>query len=137
MSHGSFGTALNCMDGRAQDQIEDFVKNEAGVQYVDAITEPDIDGVLARQDDPTLLAHIQKKVGISVNGHGSKYIAVVGHGNHCAGNPVSKEQHYEEIQKAVDLVKSWVTEAVKVVGLYTESVDPEHPEGEWKVETVC
>lgn len=38
-----FGTALNCIDGRAQILVISWVKESFGVDYVDMIIEPGMD----------------------------------------------------------------------------------------------
>jgi hypothetical protein len=40
MSSGRFAAAINCMDGRAQLPVIEWLKRECGVDYVDTITEP-------------------------------------------------------------------------------------------------
>jgi hypothetical protein len=47
MSHGSFATAINCMDGRTQIPVTDYVRKKYKVEYVDMITEPGPIKVLA------------------------------------------------------------------------------------------
>ncbi len=36
----SFCTAINCMDGRTQLPVIEFLKNKLSVEYVDTVTEP-------------------------------------------------------------------------------------------------
>ncbi len=43
-----FGTALNCIDGRTQIPIINWLKENFDVDYVDLITEPGMDKVLAQ-----------------------------------------------------------------------------------------
>lgn len=40
MAHGTFATAINCMDGRTQLAVTAFMKSRYGVDFVDMITEP-------------------------------------------------------------------------------------------------
>jgi len=47
MATGTFGTAINCMDGRVQTPIADWVKMHFSVTWVDMITEAGADGILA------------------------------------------------------------------------------------------
>jgi hypothetical protein len=47
MKKHKFATALNCMDGRVQITIIEFLKKKFKVDYVDMITEPGIDKILA------------------------------------------------------------------------------------------
>jgi hypothetical protein len=62
------------------------------------------------------IALIRNAVAISIEKHGSRIIAVVGHFD-CAGNPGNREHHYSQIGKAVQQVSSWNFDG-KIVGLY-------------------
>ncbi len=42
-----FGTVLNCIDGRVQIPVTNWLKENFDVDYVDLITEPGIDKVLS------------------------------------------------------------------------------------------
>ncbi len=103
MADKKFGTAINCMDGRVQAPVADWVKNRFGVDYVDMITLPGPDKVLAERAD---VRDIYDRAEISVKKHGSKIIVLAGHHN-CVGNAVDKEGHLGHIKKAVDAVKGW------------------------------
>ena len=105
MAEGSFGTTITCMDGRVQEPVSTWMKRQFGVDYVDTITEAGPDGILA--DGPLdTVASIKKRAGISVNGHGSRVIVVVGH-HDCAGNPGAKAKHLGHLEQAVKRVASW------------------------------
>lgn len=120
MSDGTFGTAINCMDGRTQLPVNQFMKKRYGVDYVDTITEPGPDGIMAnRQAD--LVASIKTRVMISVEKHGSEAIAIVAHGG-CAGNPVSKDEHLGHLRKAMELMRTWEL-PVEIVGLWLDEPD--------------
>ncbi len=123
MADGKFATAINCMDGRVQEPVINWFKSEHGVDFVDAVTEPGPIKHLAEGNE-VLTETMKVRVGISVNGHGSGIIAVIGHDD-CAGNPVPKEVQIEQIDKAMEVVKSWGFNA-KVIGLYVnDNVDVE------------
>ena len=47
----SFCTAINCMDGRTQLPVIEFLKDKFGVEFVDTITEPGPVRILADQPD--------------------------------------------------------------------------------------
>ena len=115
MATGSFATAINCMDGRVQDPVSRWLKDNTGARYVDMITEPGADKLMA---DGSLSQReaIRAKVMISVNVHQSRTVAVVGH-HDCAGNPVAKEEHLKHIRKAMATVMSWNL-GVRVLGLW-------------------
>ncbi len=126
MHEGSFATAINCMDGRTQVPVTEFLKKKYGVDYVDAITEPGPDGILAANQDKATIESIKKRVGISTGKHHSKHIAIVGHDD-CAGNPVNEDTHLAHIRSAVKAVKSWGVTA-EVIGLWVND--------KWKVSEV-
>lgn len=126
MSEGKFATAINCMDGRVQLPVTAFLKEKYGVDYVDMITEPGPNGILAANQDKVAIESIKRRVGISVGRHGSKHIGVVGH-HYCAGNPVDKETHLANIRSAIKTVKSWGVKA-EVIGLWVDDT--------WKVSEV-
>ena len=115
MATGTFGTAINCMDGRVQTPIADWVKMHFSVTWVDMITEAGADGVLAH-GPAHLIESIHQRAHISVQAHGSGVIVVAGHDG-CAGNPVSREQHLADIRQALRVVAGWGF-PVLVVGLF-------------------
>ncbi len=125
MTAGKFGTAINCMDGRVQEPVIAWLKERYGLDYVDMITEAGPDKALAAEPGD-VIESIRRRVGISVTQHGSEVIAVVGH-HDCAGNPVSKEAHWQHIEKAVGVVRSWDSD-VSVLGLWVDE--------DWSVEVV-
>lgn len=102
------------MDGRCQEKTVAFAKELFGTDFIDTITEPGMDKVLAggphaAADDgflPALRDWVKVKAGISANGHGSKAILITGH-MQCAGNPVSYEEHLAHLRAAGELVQSW------------------------------
>ena len=115
MTKETFATAINCMDGRTQEPIISWAKKTFEVDYVDAITEPGPDKILAEGSD-TLIESIKNRVMISVNKHGSQNVIMVSH-HDCAGNPVSKEEHLDQLKKSVDVISSWEL-GVKIIGVW-------------------
>jgi len=115
MSHGTFATVINCMDGRTQLPVNRWTTKKFGVDYVDTITEPGPNGLLAK-GDAALTASIKNRVLISVKKHGSKTIVIVGH-HDCAGNPGPKEMQVEHVKKAIEVVRSWSL-GVELIGVY-------------------
>ena len=125
MANGTFVTVINCMDGRVQQPAINWMKQTYAVDYVDMITEAGADKYVA-QGAPDQLETIKEKVNISINKHGSKVVAIVGHDD-CAGNPVSKEIHLNHIAKSVEIIQSWGFNA-EVVGLWIDE--------NWKVSRI-
>jgi carbonic anhydrase len=123
MAKGKFATSVSCMDGRIQIPLTNWIKENFSVDYVDTITEPGIDKLVA---DNTDLESIKIKVGISINKHESELIVVSGHYD-CAGNPVSNEEHITQIKKGIEVISSWNL-GVKVVGVWVDDT--------WKINTV-
>lgn len=117
MATGTFGCAINCMDGRVQGPVAEWVKTNFGVQYVDMVTEAGPDGILARGTSP-LSESIRSRVQISTGPHGARVVIVAGHAG-CAGNPVSPEQHQADVRAAMGTVASWGL-PVTMVGLWVD-----------------
>jgi len=110
-----FATAINCIDGRAQIPVIERIKGRFGVTYVDMITEPGADGVMASGPQAAIEA-IKQKVQLSVERHGSHVVAVAAH-HDCLANPASREQHLEHLKQAVEHVRSWGL-PVRVIALW-------------------
>ena len=115
MAKGRFGTTINCMDGRVQEPVLAWMKAKYGLDYVDVITEPGPVKLMA-DPDPVVLESIRKRVLISVEKHHSSVIAVAGH-HDCAGNPVARDAQVAQIEKSIQLLKTWNLN-VTLVGLY-------------------
>ncbi|WP_459481176.1 carbonic anhydrase [Clostridium saccharoperbutylacetonicum] len=118
-----FGTALNCIDGRTQIPVINWLKENFDVDYVDLITEPGMDKVLA-QDEWDTNERLKKNVIISITAHKSNVVAVVGHYD-CAANPVSDSKHFKDIIASTRIVKSWGL-PVTVVGLWVDESEGVH-----------
>jgi len=116
MTNKIFATAINCMDGRVQMPVINWLRSQYGVDYVDMITEPGPIRFLAEGKDPVVSASIRRRLEISVNRHKSALIAIAGH-HDCAGNPVPKETQLEQIFAAIKTVGRWNFK-VRVIGLW-------------------
>jgi carbonic anhydrase len=118
MNNNRFATAINCMDGRVQIPVIEYLKTRYDVDYVDMVTEPGPIKAVARDPSGSVVASIRHRVEISVFKHHSKLIAVVGH-HDCAGNPVDKETQLKQIHSAVKTVASWDFQ-VRIIGLWVD-----------------
>ena len=67
MTMKKFGTAINCMDGRTQIPVINYLKNKFDLDYVDTITEPGPNKILADRSESELLKSIKNRLDISVN----------------------------------------------------------------------
>ncbi|HUF04328.1 MAG TPA: carbonic anhydrase [Aridibacter sp.] len=122
----TFGTAINCIDGRAQHPVSEWVRLHANVKYVDVITTPGADGVLSQfKTDRARL--MRDEVILSVGRHQSAIVAVAGHFD-CLANPCDFEVRKDHILAGAERVKRWDL-GVRVVGLYVN---------EWSsVDVIC
>jgi len=126
MAEGKFVTAINCMDGRTQVPVIEWMKKEYGADYVDSITEPGPVKILAEAPDSSPAKSMMGRTAISVDKHGSTAIAVIIH-HACAGNPVDEATQRGQLVKALETVKAW-SFGVEVIGLWVN--------GDWQVERV-
>jgi len=115
---------LNCIDGRVQLPVIQWIKDNYDTDHVDMITEPGIDGFLS--DNDKSIDSIKKKVCISVEKNSASVIFIAGHYD-CKGNPVSEDVHREHIRTSRGRLEKEFPE-IPVMGLWVNS--------EWKVERV-
>ena len=116
-------TCLNCMDGRVQLPVLNWIKEKYPVDYVDVITEAGMDGVLAGQKE---IQEILRSIDISIQMNGSTRLFVVGH-HDCRGNPVEESRHRSDVAAAVKRLKA-LRPAQEAIGLWVNA--------RWQVETV-
>jgi len=120
-----FAIAINCIDGQVQIPVIEHLKNNYKLDYVDMITVPEANKILAENKDSPIEA-IKKYLNLSVNVHKSKIAAIVGHYD-CAGNPANKETQLNGIIAATKNVASWGLN-VDIIGLWVDK--------NWKVSLV-
>lgn len=125
MADGKFGTAINCIDGRTQNPVSQWIKEKYSVDYVDMVTEPGCDKLLLGVHT-TKMDEIKSKVLISINAHNSSLIVIAGH-HDCAGNPVSNEEHLTQIKESINIIKSWNL-PVEITGVWVND--------KWKIEQI-
>lgn len=123
----SFCTAVNCMDGRVQLPVIAYLMNRYEVLYVDQVTEPGPIASLACPGDPEIAASILRRVAVSVDRHGSRVVAVVGHCD-CTGNQLDETGQREQIREAVERIAGRFP-GVEVVGLWVDC--------DWSVSEAC
>ena len=95
----SFYTAINCMDGRIQESVTNYIKKKYNVLFVDMITGAGPVKILSNKKIENLESIISC-IDISLKQHKSKGIAIVAHYD-CAGNPISDEEQKELLKKSV------------------------------------
>jgi carbonic anhydrase len=112
----SFCTAVNCVDGRVQLPVIEYLKKRLDVNYIDTVTEAGPNAILAAGADRSAVESIERRVRISVEHHRSVGIAVVGH-HDCAGNPAGAERQREHTIAAVRYLRGQFP-GVPVIGLW-------------------
>jgi len=122
----SFATSINCIDGRVQLPVSDYIRRECNVDHIDVVTIPGCDKVLADMNDDSAIDLIRRSILISISKHDSKCVYVSGH-HDCAVNPVDGKKHIEQIRLAVQLIHSWNL-GVRVIGLWVNE--------NWQVEEI-
>jgi len=108
---------LNCIDGRVQIPVLQWIKEHHAVDHVDLITEPGIDGLVADHDNP--LIEIKRKVSLSIKANNASQLFVVGH-HDCKANPVSDDIHRKQISVAVERLTSDFPD-LDIMGLWVDS----------------
>jgi hypothetical protein len=106
VSHGKFGAVINCMDGRIQKVVADFLRSAFDLDWLDTITEPGPERILADGLEVHVIENIKRRLGISIEKHGSGLIAIAAH-EECAGNPVDKEEHLKHLRQAKTKVEQF------------------------------
>ena len=113
----SFYTAINCMDGRIQESVANYIKNDNNVLFVDMITSAAPVKILSNKKSKNL-EHIISCVDISLKKHQSKGIAIIAHYD-CAGNPIPDAEQKKILKKAV-IFLSKIYADVSVCGLWVD-----------------
>ena len=114
----SFCTVINCIDGRVQIPVINYLRDRFSTKYVDTVTEAGPNRIVGRQSNIAILDSILDRVNISINRHGSTGIAIVGH-HDCAGNPASKADQLEDIELAAKYLANRFTQ-IPVIGLWVD-----------------
>ncbi len=125
-NHRNFVTTVNCMDGRVQIPINEYLIKKYNANYVDTITEAGPNKILAENIDIQTINSIKSRLEISINKHKSNSIAMVGHYD-CGGNPAEKDEQIVQIKESVKLIKTWFKDT-EIIGLWVDK--------NWKVNEI-
>jgi len=106
------------MDGRIQLPVIKYLQKRFNADYVDSITEPGPNLILAQQTNISLVESIFKRLKISIDHHGSAGIAVVGHYD-CAVNPATKEVKTAHTFDAIRCIKHRYSD-FEIIGLWVD-----------------
>ena len=122
-----FASVINCMDGRTQLPVLEWIIEHYDIDYPDMITEAGPIKILSEKTDKVLMEAIKYRLDISINKHHSEHIFIVAHYD-CAGNPEKKDKQLKQLKKAMKTVQKWQFDVVEIVGLWVNK--------NWKVESV-
>jgi hypothetical protein len=111
------------MDGRVQLPVIGYLRRRFNVDFVDSITEPGPNIILAKQQPGVLVNSIMERLRISIEKHKSAGLAIVGH-HDCAGNPAGKDEQVAHIGNAVEFVRQHYKN-IETIGLWVDE--------KWKV----
>ncbi len=113
-----FCTAINCMDGRVQLPVIQYLMDRFHVEYIDSITEAGPVRFFDGQGDPHVFQDILDRIDISVGKHDSHVIALCSHAG-CAGNPAPDDVQKTQLAKAVPFLKEKYPDC-QVIGLWLD-----------------
>jgi len=111
-----FACAVNCIDGRVQDAVKNYMKDKYRVDFIDMITEPGPNKILAENSSGAIIENIKKRIEISIKHHRAKVVAIAGHFG-CAGNPAKKAEQIKHLKEARKTIESFGF-AVEVILLW-------------------
>lgn len=112
-----FGTVINCIDGRVQYPVLDYLKKTYDLDFFDAANEAGPLKILTERTEKCRLISLKEQIITSIESHGSRFIAIVGH-HDCAGNPIDRAAQEKQMDEALSYLKNAYGEEILYVGLY-------------------
>ena len=125
MPRETFSTAITCIDGRVHPPLVAWMQGLFSVAYVDLITEPGPDQMVARSPERACEL-LRAKAALSITRHASRVLVLAGH-HDCLANPVAEDEHRAQLRQAVPVLLSWEL-GVQVVAVWVNA--------SWQVEIV-
>jgi carbonic anhydrase len=126
----TFCTVINCIDGRVQLPVIDYLRDRFDVEYVDVVSEAGPVRILSSQPGSETAGSIFRRVEISIEKHRTKGIAIVAHYD-CAGNSVPESDQREQLRSCLHVLSRRYSK-LDVIGLW---VDAEWGVSEFDLET--
>jgi hypothetical protein len=106
------------MDGRVQLSVINYMQIRFDAVYVDMITEPAPNKILAEGVDAVVVDEIRRRLDVSLEKHSSCGVAIVGHED-CTANPLPKEDQVRQLEAAREFLREMYP-GVEVIGLWVE-----------------
>jgi hypothetical protein len=120
-----FGTVINCMDGRVQFPVLEYLKKNYDVEFFDAANESGPLRILTDRAEKCRLISLKDQIAISLQEHGSRFIAIVGH-HDCTSNPLGREEQEKQMDEALRYLSAAFGEEIFYVALWVNE--------KWEVE---
>jgi len=120
-----FGTVVNCTDGRVQMPVLNYLKSSTDIEYFDSANEAGPLRTLTKNSDKCRLITLKEQIRTSLEEHGSRFIALVGH-HDCTDNPGDRSFQEGQLDECLDYLQRAFGTGITYVGLYVN----EH----WEVE---
>ena len=102
----NFATVINCMDGRVQLQVNEYISKKYGKKYIDTITLAGPCKIVSESKKDNIVKNLKFRIDVSVMKHKSEYIFIVGHTD-CAGIKRSDQMQKEYLIDSVTKLKQW------------------------------
>jgi len=115
----SFYTVINCMYGRVQLPVINYLKERFNAAHIDSVTEAGPVLYLSEKTCSEQTKSILRRTDISINKHKSTGIAVMAH-HDCAGNPSDKQTQINQLKDAIIFLAGRYTN-VEISGLWVDS----------------
>ena len=112
-----FGTLINCIDGRVQYPVMDYLKKSYDIDYFDAANEAGPLLTLTKKTDKCRLISLKEQIRTSLEEHDSTFIALVGH-HDCTDYPGDREFQERQMDEALDYLQRAFGKDKTYVGLY-------------------
>jgi hypothetical protein len=115
------------MDGRVQLPVIRYLQDRFNVEYVDSVTEPGPNLILAERTHEDVVQSILRRIRISVEKHSSVAIALAGH-HECAGNPAAQQEQKHHLIDGIAFLRRQYRN-IPIIGLWVDE--------KWEVHEVC
>lgn len=119
-----YATAINCIDGRTQVPVIEYIKRSDNIDQVDLVTFPGVVKLISENDNQDSIEQVKKSIEVSLREHDPAIITIAGH-NNCCSNGVDDEQQVDQIYKAVEVLHTWYP-SKQIVGLWVDRVGIAH-----------
>ncbi|MEZ5070023.1 MAG: carbonic anhydrase [Bacteroidales bacterium] len=121
------GTLINCMDGRVQYPVMDYLKKNFEIDFFDAANEAGPIKILTERTDKCRLFSLKEQIATSLEDNGSRFLVLVGH-HDCHDNPRSREEQEQQIHDSINYLRKAYGRHLFFLGLYVTD--------RWEVEEI-